>query len=443
MRKARDMTQADLAAGRLSESYVSLVESGRRTPTPEVLEHIAAVLGCSVDELLGLERPPGVADAELLIRRGEWASESGRLEAAIDDLRRGIDLAERLGADVLANRGRSSLAKALELDGRLHDAIEIWGRLVDTARRDPSAASLSVATVALSRCHRELGEIQEAIQVGEAFWGDATAVQGSAPPEDLAVVGATLLAGYLELGDLARSQQLASELVELADSIATPRAAGSAYWNAAMVAHAEGRIPDALRLAERAQANMAQTEDVRNKARLQVTVAGLRLRLTPPELDQAIRLLCDAKPVLEQFGSPVDLCYCDTEMARAHLQSGEPERARAEATSALESLEKAGTKPIEAARTLMVLAAAENATGDKRAAHAATRRAAKILEDAGASRQAGSAWRELAEICLALNQNTKAIEAFRKATDLLGATRTAGTAPSNAASDQRRRSEAS
>src|SRR5262249_50778318 len=147
------------------------------------------------------------------------------------------------------------------------------------------------------------------------------------------------------------------------ETVDTPMATGAAYWNAALAAEAGGRIAEALRLAERAQASMAQTQDVRNRARLQVVLGGLHLRAEPPDTLEAVRLLNAADPVLQQFGSTVDVGYCRTELARAYLQDGDFERSRGLARSTIQGLEAHGDAPLELARTLMVLASAESSLG--------------------------------------------------------------------------------
>jgi tetratricopeptide (TPR) repeat protein len=282
--------------------------------------------------------------------------------------------------------------------------------------------------VALSRCYRELGDLDRAIEVGEQLWLQVNPSENVVPVglEDVVVVGATLLGAYIELGDKKRSNELAADLLSLAETADTPKAAGAAYWNASLAALVDGRTAEALRLAEKAQARMALTQDVRNKARLQTTIAGLHLRMEPPDPARAVQLLKAADAVLDQFGSKVDIGYCHTELARAHLLMHDYERAREVARGTLADLQDLADHPIEAARTLMVLAAAETALQQQDSALDAISRAAKILESAGATRQAASSWAELAEICVNLGQSEQAIEAYRKATQLLGTRRTAG-----------------
>jgi transcriptional regulator with XRE-family HTH domain len=437
LRLERGLTQAELAGTRLSESYVSLIESGRRTPTSRVVDYLAEVLCCSSEVLIGEVEAPDATSAELLIRRGEWETNSGALGAAQRHLAEGVALAQMLGLRALAVRGQVATAKALEMDGRLREAATIWEGLLAESKDDARNVPAVAVTVALSRCYRELGDLDRAIAVGESYWATLDKLDSTTPAsEDAVVVGATLLGAYLEIGDQQRCRDLGAELLKLADTVDTPMAAAAAYWNVAVAAEAEGRTAEALRLAEQAHANMALTQDVRNRARLQTTLAGLHLRIEPPETAEALRLLTAAEPVLEQFGSTVDVGYCRTEMARAHLQNHDFERARCLADATVKDLGKGGESPIELARTLMVLAASQSVLGEADDALANSRRAADLLERAGASRQAASSWTELAELCVDLGDSVSAIDAFRRATELLGARKMAG-APSSGEAGER------
>jgi tetratricopeptide (TPR) repeat protein len=423
LRRERGLTQAQLGGKRLSESYVSLIESGRRKPPENVLRYLAENLGCTLEVLGGEEAIPDAAQAELLIRRGEWETNSGQVDKAIEHLNQGLSLACDVRLPILISRARAALAKALEADGRLKEAIRVWEEVLERGAKDPRHTPWAAATIGLSRCYREIGDLERAIQVGEAFWRDEQIATG---PEDRVLVGATLLGAYLEIGDPDRCGELASELVTLAEAAETPMAVGAAYWNAALAAEAEGKVADALRLAEIAQAKLAQTEDVRNRARLQTALAGLHLRMDPPEIEDAFRLLHAAEPVLKQFASKVDLSYCHTELARAYLQANDFATAIAVSSSTIEDLASSGELRIEKTRTLMVRALAQKAVGAREAACSDALEAAALLEDLGANRQAADNWTELAELYVQLNEPTYAIDAFRKATSLLGVKKTPG-----------------
>ena len=52
LRRAAGLSQTELAGDGLSPSYISLLESGRRRPSPAVAGLLAAKLGCSTSQLL-------------------------------------------------------------------------------------------------------------------------------------------------------------------------------------------------------------------------------------------------------------------------------------------------------------------------------------------------------------------------------------------------------
>jgi transcriptional regulator with XRE-family HTH domain/tetratricopeptide (TPR) repeat protein len=427
LRHRRGLSQAALAGGDVSESYISLVESGRRSPSEATLALLADRLGVSVGVLTGRESLRDGDDAELLARRGEWEVSSGRPGAAEMHFAEAIGLACELNLGVLEMRARVGLARALEAQGRLEEAVGAWQAVREGGRRTPRVSREHDALVGLMRCQRELGNLNRAVELGEEYWRkvDLRAARESGTLEEVVVVGATLLAAYLELCEERRCHELAEQLVALADEAQTPTAQGAAYWNAALAAEANGRVAEALAFAERAQGCMAETQDVRNRARLQVVLGGLRLRLRPPEAVEALRLLRAAEPVLAQFAGALDVAYCETEVARAHLYLGACGEARTIAEGALARLADHGESRIEAARALLVLAGAQAALGERESALSSARSAAELLESLGAARQAASTWTELAELAVQLEDAPGAISAYRRATELLGVHRSA------------------
>ncbi len=423
LRQRRGLTQSQVAGSRLSASYVSLIESGRRMPSEEIIAYLAEILGCSPGDLTGEEGPPGAPQVELLVRRAEMEGASGYPQVALDHFEEASALAASVGAPGLVNRARAGRAKALEQLGRLGEAATAWEELVDASRLDVTNGLESTAIVGLCRCLREAGDLDRAIAVGEAYWSSTRSELSPPGSEDAIIIGATLLGAYIELEDVARCEALSAELVALADASVTSRAVGAAYWNAALVAEADGRITEALRHAERAQASFAETEDVRNRARLQVALGGLHLRSDPPNEIEALRLLSAADPVLRQFGSVVDSAYCRTEMARAHLQLGALEEALSLSLATVAMFDE-GAPPLQIARTLMIAASAYQARHNETEAVHYAHRAAELLESVGADKQAASCWTELAEIYAALGDQSAAINSYRRATTLLGSKRT-------------------
>ena len=119
------------------------------------------------------------------------------------------------------------------------------------------------------------------------------------------------------------------------------------------------------------------------------------------------------------MGTRLDIAYARTEQARAMLLSGDAERAAEFGRRALTDL--ADGDRLHRGRTLVVVGRAAALQDDAEHAVAMYREAAGMLRDAGASRQAGAAWRELAEAYVELGHHMEAIEALRQASDLAGA----------------------
>src|ERR687886_194167 len=124
LRRRAGMSQADLAGGGLSASYVSLIEAGKREPTASILQMLAERLGCSVDYL----------------RDGVEASDRERIALEL----RYAELARRSGEPAEAQRRYAALAEdpAVRLTGQQAEAVlglarslQACGRLEDAASR--------------------------------------------------------------------------------------------------------------------------------------------------------------------------------------------------------------------------------------------------------------------------------------------------------------------
>src|SRR3954452_9535076 len=92
LRRAAGLSQTELAGDGISPSYVSLLESGRRMPSPAVAALLAAKLGCSASQLLDgepSERERRVqlelAYAELALRHEGAADAVSRLQALLHE----------------------------------------------------------------------------------------------------------------------------------------------------------------------------------------------------------------------------------------------------------------------------------------------------------------------------------------------------------------------
>src|SRR3954452_5728525 len=120
LRRAAGLSQTELAGDGISPSYVSLLESGRRKPSPAVAALLAAKLGCSTSELLDGEPSEHdrrvqleLAYAELSLRHEGASEAAGRLETLLAEP--GLATGDRIEGTLL-------LARAKELSGDLSTA---------------------------------------------------------------------------------------------------------------------------------------------------------------------------------------------------------------------------------------------------------------------------------------------------------------------------------
>jgi tetratricopeptide (TPR) repeat protein/DNA-binding XRE family transcriptional regulator len=421
LRRERGLSQAQLGGHDLSVSYVSLLETGRREPTPKVLSALARTLEVDEHELLGTgpSQPRGV-DLSLGVRFAQLALAAGDVEAAEEQARqllRGGGGSAPDGAPVPKSvivQALQVLAGAAEARGDLRQAIATLERL-QSDEFDVGAVDVLEAGIGLTRCYREVGDLHRAVDVAEETLRRLR--ETGVPEAALTRLTSTLASAYFERGD----HFCALHLLERAIEVHTPasrRERGSAYWNAAVVAGRTGQVQQALVFAERASALFAEDEDERALARLRVLRASLLLRGWPVDVTSALRHLDDAEAQLSALGHQIDLAYAETERARALVLLGRPEEGLAVAAGALHRL---GDEPrLERARAELVLSQCLRSLHRRDEASAAVRRAVDQMQELGNSRDAAAVWRDLADVEAEAGDPRLAATYYRRALDQVG-----------------------
>lgn len=393
MRLRRGLSQAQLAHPELSDSYISLIESGSRTPTPAVLELIASKLDCSVSYLVNGVHAEEMEELELTLRYAQMALENG--EAAE---------ARKQYADLLNNPALASLtslwldaqygaALAAEACGDLQEAVSILTRLRETADDSMTRERRIAIALALSRCYHDLGETGLAIEVAEK---EINQMSGTGWTDELIELGSTLLASYFDRGDLLRAHHYAKELLAAAEALGTPRAIVAANWNAAHVADLLGKGDEAVPLAERALVVQSENGDPRNLARLRTAYAAIRLRNRPEESTACRDVLLRAERELrESASSKLDLALCLQHLAIAEMELGRVEQAVDYASRSMELLEN---HPDVRAEVQIILGQAQLLLGRREEAIAQVNAAIKVLEQGPIHRTMAESWLTAAAI---------------------------------------------
>ncbi|WP_316768797.1 helix-turn-helix domain-containing protein [Streptomyces sasae] len=411
LRRERGLSQADLAGGTVSASYVSLIESGRRTPEPPVVELLAERLGTTVEYLLTGRDRTELDERLLKLRFAELALANGAATEARDRL---LDLT-REGDHELIWETLWALTRAHEALGETDRALDGLERLIAAARRGETLP-VGLLPLLMMRCRllSEAGDFGRSIELGEQALTEVRRL-GLEGTDDEIRLASTLVAAYWGRGDLATAQRLAARVIERAEHNGSRRARGSAYWNAALVTEARGDFGLALELVDKALALMAEDDSERSLARLRLTYGWLLLRADPPEPGRAAPLLAQAHEVFLRTSDSGDLASCETELARLELLSGRPADAIAMALRAMGRLE--GRTAVEAGRARWVLGLAMVADGRNAAGVEECRTAAEELQSLGARLEAAQAWRGLAELYARHGDPAQALESYRRMAD--------------------------
>lgn len=407
VRRQRGLSQAQLAHPELSDSYISLIESGKRTPTPAVLELLAQKLDCSLSYLLNGVTAEQMEDLELAIGYANLALENGEaLEAR-------VRFAELLadnnltGLTALRQAAQFGLARAYEACGDQVAAIATLRQLDEEA--DLSQERRTELALALCRLYRTSGRTTEAVEVGERML--ATRTVWSDVYVELA---ATLLAAYYERGDLLRARQFAAELLDAAESIGSPRALVAANWNAAITASMIGHGEDVFTFAERALAIQVEHGTPRLTAGMYTAVAYYYLRLRPQSLARARELLERGIQLYsESSATALEQANARLELAHAAIIAGDLDEALRSVEESLTLLPgTAGTYAVEAQLLKSRALGFQNRTAQ---AAAELDLAVTCLESLGGDHLAIRYWYGAAENYELIQDVDRAVDAYQKA----------------------------
>ncbi|GAA5045921.1 hypothetical protein GCM10023259_019310 [Thermocatellispora tengchongensis] len=412
IRRQRGLSQAQLAHPELSDSYVSLIESGKRTPTPAVLELLAAKLDCSLSYLVNGVTAEQMQELELELGYARMALENGEVMEA---RRRYAELVADNNLAGLAHLRRDAeygLALAMEACGDLDAAIATLNGLRASAPETMTPERHIAVAMVLSRCYRERGDLTAAVQIGEQIL-----MSGARPvwTDELVELGATLLGAYLVRGDILRARHFAAELLAAADMLGSPRATVAACWNAALIAEKAGHGEESLALVEKALAIQSETTtDPRNLARLRLAQTALRFRVRPDEAEECREIMLRCRRELAESSAGVgDRAECEVELAMVELSLGNRDKAMAHAEAACELVTESAMRTDPDCS--LVLGAALAAAGRGEEARDAIAAARRNLERVTLASATAPQWRAVAEVLESAEDHEGSVAAYQRA----------------------------
>ena len=416
LRRAAGLSQTQLAGDGLSPSYISLLESDRRRPSPGVAAQLAAKLGCSTSQLLDgepSERERRVqlelAYAELALRHEGAADAVVRLTALLEEPE--LLPGDRAEAALL-------LARAHERVGDLPAAVATLTPLFEQARAGHGPFAVTRVATHLCYCYVAAGDLHRAVTVGEQAL-EACRAQGLDRTDDYFMLAATVMSSYGDLGDELHAAVLARQLIHEAEEVGSLRGQASLYWNAAVLAEREGRVDEALHLSRRALAHLGELGESRDLARLKLASAEVLLAADPPRVDEARETLDQGEEVLRRRGGEIDVVTWEHLRSTIALLDGDVERAEALARSAIERVPaEAGSEQLSLGHQALGDALAAQGLHDEAMSHYQISADLRTMGNGG--RASALAWRDLAERFWAQGEQSAAVRAYRAALDAAG-----------------------
>lgn len=338
-RRSRKMSQVELGGGRYSGSYISHLESGRRTPTPEVIDFLARRLGVSPLEWGIREHydKPATLQAEEIARPGavenllvaerawydrDWSSaeEHGRRAAASAQAAGdGIRHWEAMYVVAQAQFAKAQFTEAAEI------AEDISGWEAAHTYAVARAQSLSLASIA-NRAGSRLGW---AIALG------ARAVEAArdAPPLILTEALMALVSALTEAGHGADEiVPYLRRLDDLMPQLASKHSRGMVAWTLGTAAYEMGDSQEGAARYDQARTLLNPHRDLRLWLRFHSSDADCRLDIG--STDGVAELLRISSTGLEIIGNPFDVVQLRQSRARLALLEGD----HAQALSVIEEL---------------------------------------------------------------------------------------------------------
>ncbi len=391
LRVRRGLSQGELGRPEVSDSYISLIESGKRTPSSAVVNVLARKLGCSTFYLENGVTEKYLTDWTKRLRHARTVLDRGLIKDAISLF---MELVKCPVLDVFPDLFRQvhrGFAMSLEADGQLSRAIEEFEHAAGEVSGMGWAEWVSFQ-VSLCRCHYKQGDLEQVITVAENALMRVRR-EGADGSEAGIRLGIALFDAYRSRGDVFSARRLANQLARAVDAEAGSRLS---RLPADRVQDIQARP---VRPARRTPAVSTEDTDV-DAISGSCTIERARLLLLldrPGDAERAYALLTEHKSELAATdGNVRDLGVFLTILARADLKVSQPHEAAAHAQRATELLgNRAGCDTAEA---VAVRGLAYACLNEPEEAIRLLSRAAHLMEQAGRPDRAAQIWYDTAEV---------------------------------------------
>ncbi|MEA4942823.1 MAG: helix-turn-helix transcriptional regulator [Propionicimonas sp.] len=402
-RRSQKMSQAELGGDRYSGSYISHLESGRRTPTPEVVEFLARRLGVSPLEwgirehfdkaaTMRAERTvhPGAVEDLLVAERAwydrDWSSAEAHGQRAAVRAKAAGDAIRYWEAMYVVAQARFANAQFADA-ARIAEEISEWEAA--TTYAVARAQSLSLASIA----NRAGSRVGWAIALGAR----AVEAAGDAPPIILTEALMSLVSALSEAGHGAdETGPYLQRLVDLMPQLSANHSRGMVAWTIGTAAYNNGDPVEGAARYDQARELLNPQRDLRLWLRFHRSDANCRLDLG--STDGVAELLRISSTGLEIIGNPFDVVELRQARARLALLEHNP----SEAASIIEGILSdpvLGNAEYNHGMSEWILGAATQELGRREESWQHYRAAGELFEADGRLKQALEAYRHVSELC--------------------------------------------
>jgi transcriptional regulator with XRE-family HTH domain len=277
-RLERGLTQAELGKDLYSPSYISLLETGRREPTAEVIDELARRLELAPKALEAWSQPISASDAEYVLA-GLYARQAWDL--------RDYELAASHAATAakIALEGKNTSAwwnmtymqaECLVRHGDLLECQRITERLIEHPMARESIGLGVRARQMLAAVLQRQGQLSAAVD--QAL--EATKLSEQLPKSSIVVIGTlrVLIGALAESGRLEEAWTYCQTLVSQVDETTMPQLAGEVAWVVGNVAFMRHDYAEGVKEHERAAKLLSPANDIEMWARFNKASAAVRLQ---------------------------------------------------------------------------------------------------------------------------------------------------------------------
>ncbi|UZX04516.1 helix-turn-helix transcriptional regulator [Arthrobacter sp. CDRTa11] len=276
-RLERGLTQAELGKDLYSPSYISLLETGRREPTAEVIEELARRLELAPKALEAWSQPISVSDAEYVLA-GLYARQAWDL--------RDYPLAASHAATAaqIALEGKNTSAwwnmtymqaECLIKQGNWQEAQKIMYHLLEHPMATESVGLGVRARQMLAGICQGQGQLSTAVD--HAL--EAVKLCAQLPKGSTLIIGAhrALIGALAESGRLDEAWKYCQAMNDHVDEHSMSQLAGEVAWVIGNVAFMRHDYPEGIKYHERAAKMLSPANDIELWARFNKASAAVRL----------------------------------------------------------------------------------------------------------------------------------------------------------------------